>query len=219
MSGDAGMARAARRRLDLSLYLVVGAGDTRGRDLETVVRAAVAGGVTVVQLREKAAATRDMLARAQRLKALLDPLGVPLIVNDRLDVALAVGAAGVHLGQDDMPPDLARPLLGPGPILGLSVSDADEARTADPAQVDYVGIGTAFETGTKADAGAAIGPEGVRRLRAQVGLPSVAIGGIHAGNAAQLGGTGVEGIAVVSAIAGADDPEAAARELRRAFGG
>jgi len=203
---------------DPTLYLVVGAGDTEGRPLADVVAAAVRGGVTVVQLREKGATTRALRDRAAELKALLDPLGVPLIVNDRVDVALAVDAAGIHVGQDDMPPDAARRLVGPDRIVGLSVSDADEAALADPRTVDYVGIGAAFATGTKADAGTAIGPDGVRALRARSAMPGVAVGGITAANAGRLAATGVEGIAVVAAIAGADDPEAAARELRAAFG-
>ena len=206
------------RSLDLSLYLVLGAADVGGRDVAKVAAAAVKGGVTVVQLREKTAPTRDILDRARRLKAVLDPLGVPLIVNDRVDVALAAEAAGVHLGQDDMPSEDARRLLGAGPILGLSVSDAAEARTADPALVDYVGIGATFATGTKADAGAAIGPSGVAELRRCVGLPGVAIGGIKAGNAGDLADTGIEGVAVVSAIAGAEDPADMASRIRRAFG-
>lgn len=205
------------QRFDLSLYLVLGAGDTGGRDPVAVARAAVAGGVGVVQLREKAASTREQVVRARALKAALAPLGVPLLINDRVDVALAAGADGVHLGQDDMAPEDARRLLGPGAILGLSVGDAAEARTADPALVDYVGIGPAFATGTKADAGAAIGPAGVAALRRQVGLPGVAIGGIDAANAGALGACGIEGVAVVSAVAGAADPAAAARRLRAAF--
>jgi thiamine-phosphate pyrophosphorylase len=207
-----------RRCPDLSLYLVVGAGDTAGRPLTDVVAAAVRGGVTLVQLREKRATTRDLHARAAELKALLDPLGVPLIINDRVDVALAVDAAGIHVGQDDMPPDAARRLVGRDRIVGLSVSDAREATLADARTVDYVGIGPAFATGTKADAGMAIGPEGVRALRAQCAMPGVAIGGVTTANAAALTNAGIEGIAVVSAIAGAEDPKAAARELRRVFG-
>ena len=203
---------------DLSLYLVVGAGDTGGRPLADVVAAAVRGGVRVVQLREKDATTRELHDRAAELKTLLDPLGVPLIVNDRVDVALAVDAAGIHVGQDDMPPAVARRLMGPARLVGLSVSDSEEAARADPAVVDYVGIGPAFATGTKADAGTAIGPAGVRALREQCAMPGVAIGGITAANAGQLAPTGIEGVAVVSAVAGAADPEAAARELRGAFG-
>ncbi|RDD63670.1 thiamine phosphate synthase [Ferruginivarius sediminum] len=204
---------------DLSLYLVVGAGDTGSRPLEEVVLAAVAGGVTLVQLREKNASTRAMLERAKRLKVLLVPRGVPLIVNDRVDVALAAGADGVHLGQDDMPPADARRLVGEHMVLGLSVGDENEAETADPALVDYIGIGPAFATGTKADAGSAIGPDGVAALRRRVALPAVAIGGITAANAVALRDSGVEGIAVVSAICAAEDPKSAARELRAAFSG
>jgi thiamine-phosphate pyrophosphorylase len=204
---------------DLSLYLVLGAQDTGKRPFEEIVLAAIEGGVTLVQLREKHAPTRVQLEHALRLKALLKPRGVPLIVNDRVDVALAAGADGVHLGQDDMPPAEARRLVGPDLLLGLSVGDAMEAETADPDLVDYVGIDPAFDTGTKSDAGTGIGPDGVARLRAKVALPSVAIGGIGPGNAGQLAGTGIEGLAVVSAICAAEDPKAAAQTLRAAFAG
>lgn len=203
---------------DLSLYLVFGAGDTGPRPFEETVLAAVDGGVTLVQLREKDAGTRVMMEHALRLKALLEPRGVPLIVNDRIDVALAAGAAGVHLGHDDMPAALARRLVGPDMLIGLSVSDEVEADVADPEVVDYVGIGPVFATGTKSDAGAAIGPERAATLRRRIGLPSVAIGGIQAENAGQLRGTGIDGLAVVSAICSAPDPRAAARDLRTAFG-
>lgn len=209
-----------RRSLpDLSLYLVLGAADTGKRPFEEVVLAAIEGGVTVVQLRDKHADTRVLLEHALRLKALLEPRGVPLIVNDRIDVAMAARADGVHLGQDDMPPVLARRLVGEEMLIGLSVSDRVEADTADPETVDYVGIGSVFPTGTKSDAGAAIGPAFAGELREQVGLPSVAIGGINAGNAGQLRGSGIEGLAVVSAICAAEDPTAAAQELRRAYFG
>lgn len=204
----------AKPRLDLSLYLVIGEADTGGRDLVEVAAAAVAGGVTCVQLREKAAATRRFLDLARALKAVLDPAGVPLLINDRADVALAAGADGLHLGQDDLPADVARAIVGPDAILGLSAGDLEEAAAVDRGLVDYCGIGPAYVTGTKDDAGAAIGPEGVARVRRAVGLASVAIGGINAGNAARVMESGVEGLAVVSAIAGAQDPEAAARELR-----
>jgi len=202
---------------DLSLYLVLGAADTGRRPFEEVVLAAIEGGVTVVQLRDKQAETRMQLEHALRLKALLEPRGVPLIVNDRIDVAMAARADGVHLGQDDMPPALARRLVGEDMLIGLSVSDRVEADAADPETVDYVGIGSVFPTGTKADAGAAIGPKFAADLRGLVGLPSVAIGGINAGNAGQLRGSGIEGIAVVSAICAAGEPKAAARELRQAY--
>ena len=204
---------------DLSLYLVLGAADTGKRPFEEIVLAAIEGGVTVVQLRDKQASTRVLLEHALRLKALLEPRGVPLIVNDRIDVAMAARADGVHLGQDDMPPVIARRLVGEEMLIGLSVSDRVEADTADPEVVDYCGIGSVFPTGTKSDAGEAIGPEFAHQLRELVDLPSVAIGGINAGNAGQLRGGGIEGLAVVSAICAADDPGAAARDLRRAYFG
>ena len=200
---------------DLSLYLVAGSGDLDGRDLLEVVGQAVAGGVTLVQLREKTTPRGLLIERARALRALLAPRGVPLIVNDHLDVALAAGAEGLHLGQDDIAPAEARAALGPGRILGLSAGDAEEAGTVDPAVVDYVGVGPAYATGTKADAGAAIGPAGLGAMRARLALPMVAIGGIGRARAAEVMATGVEGIAVVSAICRAADPEAAARALRR----
>lgn len=203
---------------DLSLYLVLGASDTGSRSFEEVVLAAVSGGVTLVQLREKHAPTRTQLEHARRLKALLQPRGVPLIVNDRIDVALAAGADGVHLGQEDMPPREARQLMGNELLIGLSVGNSEEAATADPGVIDYVGIGPAFVSGTKHDAGDAIGPNGVASLRRQVALPSVAIGGIDAGNAGELWRSGIEGVAVVSAICAAEDPKRAAQEIRAAFG-
>ena len=200
--------------LDLSLYLVAGAEDAGGRDLMAVVAAAVRGGVSVVQLRDKTATDAAMIAQARGLKGLLAPLGVPLIVNDRLDVALAAEADGLHLGQEDVAPARARAALGPGRILGVSAGDAEEAKIADPALVDYVGVGPVYPTGSKADAGAAIGLGGLRALRALLALPMVAIGGIDEANAAEVMACGVEGVAVVSAICGAKDPEAAARALR-----
>ncbi len=201
--------------LDLSLYLVAGAEDAGGRDLMAVAAAAVRGGVSVVQLRDKTATDAAMVAQARALKGLLAPLGVPLIVNDRLEVALAAGADGLHLGQEDMAPGAARRALGPEAILGVSAGDAAEAKIADPAVVDYVGVGPVYLTGSKADAGAAIGLEGLRALAALLAPPVVAIGGIQAGNAAEVMACGVQGVAVVSAICGARDPEAAARALRR----
>ena len=199
---------------DLRLYLVIGPVDSRGRTLEDVVSAAVAGGVTLVQLRDKDAPADALVEQAVCLKALLDPLDVPLIVNDRVDVALEASAAGVHLGQNDMPPEEARSLIGPERILGVSAGTPAEVSRVPTGLVDYVGIGPAFATATKSDAGAAIGPVGVASIRQALGLRAVAIGGINSSNAASVLASGVEGIAVVSAIAGADDPKVAARELR-----
>lgn len=204
-----------RPAFDLTLYLVIGSDATRGRSVIEVTAAAVRGGVTLVQLREKALPANAILEEARALKALLDPLGVPLIVNDYLDVALSVGAAGLHLGQEDMTPAAARAALGPGMILGYSAGNLEEAKNVDEALVDYVGVGPAYATGSKADAGAAIGIAGLSELRAYFTLPLVGIGGITADNAGAVMSSGVDGVAVVSAICGAPDPEAAARDLRR----
>ncbi len=203
------------KAFDLSLYLVIGSADTGGRPVAEVVDKALAGGVTLVQLREKTMSDGDMTGLARDLKTRLSPHGVPLIVNDRLAVALAAEAEGLHLGQDDLVPAEARRALGPGRILGVSAGNVAEARIADPALVDYVGVGPAYATGSKADAGAAIGPAGLRRMRARLKLPMVAIGGIGVTQVAEVMATGVDGVAVVSAICGAPDPAKAARALGR----
>jgi thiamine-phosphate pyrophosphorylase len=200
--------------LDLSLYLVTDHRLPFARMRETV-RAAVAGGVRIVQLRDPDVGGRDLLERARALKADLDPLGIPLIVNDRVDVAHAAGAAGVHVGQSDLPPEAARAILGPSAIVGLSITDAVQVGAVDPSVVDYLGIGPVFATGTKPDAAPALGLEGTRVAAAATRLPSVAIGGIDLANAPAVMATGVVGLSVVSAISAAPDPEAAAAALAR----
>ncbi len=205
-----------RPAFDPTLYLVVGGEAVRGRAVTDVVAAAVRGGATLVQLREKTLPDADVIASARALIALLTPLGVPLIINDRVEVAIAAGAAGVHLGQDDVHAGRARSLLGPDGIIGVSAGTAAEAATVSAGLSDYVGVGSVFPTASKADAGAAIGIAGLRALQAVLPLPVVAIGGIQAGNAAEVAAAGVAGVAVVSAICGADDPEGAARSLRQA---
>ena len=203
----------ARPLPDLSLYLVAGPGDTRGRPLLDVVLEAVRGGVTAVQLRWKDAAGRAFVEQARALADALRPLGIPLIVNDRVDVALASGADGVHVGQDDIAPSDVRRTAGERLLIGLSVTCIEEARTVDPRIVDYVGLGPAFTTPSKADAARPLGLEGMRAACGVLAVPSVAIGGITAANATSVVATGVAGIAVVSAICGADDPRRAATEL------
>jgi len=205
------------RTLDLSLYLVTDRRLARGRGLKEVVQAAVRGGVRIIQLREKDLSTRSFLNQALELKALLDPMSVPLIINDRVDVALACGAAGVHLGQDDMPADLARRLLGPAAILGVSVSTPQEARLASQAGADYLAASPVFATPTKTDTPQATGLEGLAAIRAATSLPLVAIGGLSATNAAEVIAAGADGIAVVSALMAAKDPAAAARHLLAAM--
>ena len=199
---------------DFRLYLVADQGLSLGRPLEGVVEAAVRGGVTAVQLREKSCPNSEYLDMARRIQKVLQPSGVPLIINDRADVALAVGAAGVHLGQGDMPPGEARKLLGSDAIIGFSVETPEQAAAADHLDVDYLGVSPIFPTPTKTDLMTAWGIQGLRRLRSCSRHRLIAIGGINASNAAAVMEAGADGIAVVSAICSAPDPEAAARELR-----
>ncbi|HLP09515.1 MAG TPA: thiamine phosphate synthase [Opitutaceae bacterium] len=201
---------------DLSLYLVTDPEMTAGRGLLETVRAAVAGGVTIVQLRDKAASARAMAETGRALLALLRSLGVPLLVNDRIDVAHAIGADGVHIGQDDLPPAAARAILGPRAIIGLSVTNADELATVD-ASVDYIGLGPLFPTGTKTDAAPALGEAAFSAIRRRLACPVVAIGGINRDNLARTLAAGADGVALVSAICAAPDPRAAAQELRTAL--
>ena len=202
-------------RIDYALYLVTDRALSRGRATAEIVRAAVAGGVTCVQLREKHCGTREFLEEARALRVVSRALGIPLIVNDRVDVALAVGADGVHLGQQDMPLADARRLGPPGWIIGVSAESPADAIRAEQEGADYVGVSPVFATPTKADAAPPLGLEGLRNIRAAVHIPLVAIGGIHAGNARAAIRAGADGLAVVSAIVSADSPRAAAAILRR----
>ena len=195
------------------LHLVTDRGLCAGRSLEEVVARAVQGGVASVQVREKAGATRDFVAEALRLKALLAPHGIPLIVNDRVDVALAVGAEGVHVGQSDLPCELARQLMGPKAIIGLSVETWEDVVRAQDQPVDYLGVSPVFATPTKTDTRGAWGLEGLARIRAFSRHPLVAIGGLNDANIEAVVRAGAEGIAVVSALCSAADPCQAAREL------
>jgi thiamine-phosphate pyrophosphorylase len=206
----------SRRIFDPSVYLVLDRLFVGQRDLLATLEAAIAGGVTVVQLRDKQAPRPLFLEQARRMLALLRPRGVPLIINDRVDVAREIGADGVHVGQDDMPAAEARRLLGPDAIVGLSVSRPEECAGADPALVDYVGLGPVFPTDTKPDVPPALEVGGVRALRPRRSVPVVAIGGIAGSNAAGVIGAGADGVAVVSSVCAASDPEAAARLLVRA---
>ena len=202
---------------DYSLYLVADAAYTAGRDLAGLVEAAVDGGVTVVQLRAKSLPRKAAIGLGLELSRRLAAMGVPLLVNDLPDVALACGAAGVHLGQDDMPIPLARSLLGPGATIGVSVNTPAEARQAEREGADYVGAGPAFITSTKMTELTVLGPGGIGHIVRATRLPVVAIGGIDARNAAEIARAGAGGIAVVSAILGAPDVRRAAQELKRAF--
>ena len=184
-----------------------------GRSLAGIVAAAVKGGVTSVQLREKTASTRAFIEQARVLKRLLAPLRVPLLINDRIDVALAAGADGAHVGQQDMPVALARQLLGPAAIIGLSITELGQVRDRDVELADYLGVGPIFAQSTKLDATPPLGLDGLAEVRRASGKPIVAIGGVSAANADAVRSAGADGIAVVSAIMGADDPRAAAAAL------
>jgi thiamine-phosphate pyrophosphorylase len=205
-----------RRLPDLALYLVTDPILCGPRGVEAVVAAAVRGGVTAVQLRDKTARHADMVAQARRLKAALAPAGVPLVVNDRVEVAVAADADGVHVGQDDGDPATVRARIGPDRLLGLSVEAPAHLAGVDPGVVDYVGAGPVRATATKPGHAPAIGFEGLAALVRGAQVPAVAIGGIGLGNAACAVACGAAGVAVVSAICAAPDPEAAARALRRA---
>lgn len=198
----------------LRLMLVTERALCGARGLSEVVAAAVRGGVGSVQLRDKTLDARELVALARALKAQLAPLGVPLIVNDRLDVALAAGADGVHLGQRDLPAAEARRLWPQG-LIGLSIENTGQLRAAESQAIDYYGASPVFATPTKTDTAPALGLPGLAALRALTTRPLVAIGGITAANAAAVRAAGADGLAVVSALCAAADPEAAAQALLR----
>jgi thiamine-phosphate pyrophosphorylase len=200
--------------VDYSLYLVTDRNILRGGDLFEAVEKAVKGGVTLVQLREKNISGGEFYSLAVALKKLTKHYNIPLIINDRLDIALAADADGLHIGQDDLPLTVARKLLGSGKLLGYSVSNEDEAAYGQQNGADYLGAGTVFYTGTKADIGEPIGALMLEKIKKRVNIPVVGIGGINAENAGLLKKTGIDGISVISAILGCDDIENAAGILR-----
>jgi thiamine-phosphate pyrophosphorylase len=202
-----------RRRLALDLYLVTDRAMCAALGVERMVGEAVAGGVTAVQLRDDDTPTGDLVELARRLVALLAPAGVPLIVNNRLDVAVASGAAGIHVGQSDAPPGAARARLGPDAVVGLSITDPAQVAVVPMGIVDYLGVGPVFATATKADAAPPMGLAGLAAVRARTPMPIVAIGGMSAANAAAAIAAGADGVAVVSALCAAPEPRAAARSL------
>ncbi|MFZ6031198.1 MAG: thiamine phosphate synthase [Chloroflexota bacterium] len=199
------------------VYLVTNRDLCLGRSLETVILEAVRGGVAMVQLREKQASTRSFVEEALAVKKLLTPYRIPLIINDRLDVALAVQADGLHIGQTDMPYPLARRLMGSEAIIGLSVETVEQVLEADAYDVDYLGISPIFETPTKPELGIAWGLDGLAQVRKLSRHALVAIGGLNADNAEAVLRHGADGLAVVSAICAAPDPRRAAQELDRIF--
>jgi thiamine-phosphate pyrophosphorylase len=195
------------------IYLVTDTGACLGKSLESVVSDAVRAGVSVVQLREKKADTREFLEKALALKTILKPAGVPLIINDRLDIALAAGADGVHLGQTDMPYAYARGLLGDKAIIGLSVETWEDVEEAQNSDVAYLGVSPVFPTPTKTDTKIPWGIEGLQKIKKFSRHPLVAIGGINETNASEVILAGADSLAVVSAICSADEPFQATKQL------
>jgi len=207
------------KKVDLRLYALVDPERAGGRDLAELARLVAQGGATLVQLRDKRGDTRSMVERARAIKAALAPFDVPLLINDRIDVALAAGADGAHVGQDDMAAGDARRLLGRDAIVGLSVKTAAQAEAAPIDLLDYVGIGGVFATTSKDNPDPPIGPAGLARIaavfrRRAPNFPLCGIAGIDASNAAAAIAAGADGVAVISALSLAADPQAAARTLR-----
>lgn len=200
--------------VDYSLYLVTDRGLAGGRSTLEIISAAVNGGVSVVQLREKDCSTRDFIEQVLTIKEFLKTRGVPLIINDRVDVAQAVNADGVHLGQTDMPLEMAKGILGESMIIGISAESLQDAIEAEKGGADYLGVSPIYATPTKTDTAPPLGLEGLREIRKTVKLPLVGIGGLNKDNSADVIRYGADGVAVVSAIVAAEDPEAAARELK-----
>ena len=207
-------------RVDLRLYALVDPEHAGGHALDDLARLVAQGGATLVQLRDKRSDTRAMVASARAIKAALAPFNVPLLINDRVDVALASGAAGVHVGQDDMAVADARRLLGRDAIIGLSIKTVDQAAAAAIEIIDYAGVGGVFATSSKDNTKPPIGPAGLARVavalrRRVTEFPLCGIAGIDASNAGEVIAAGADGVAVISALSLKPDPQAAARELRR----
>ncbi|QOL79642.1 thiamine phosphate synthase [Pseudooceanicola spongiae] len=204
---------------DLSLYLILDPGLCRDRGMVETARLAVAGGATMVQLRDKTGGTARLVETGRALKAALAGTGAVLIINDDVEAALAIDADGVHVGQGDMDPGAVRRRIGPRRVLGLSVESADAAMAVDPVQVDYAGAGPVFATATKPDHKPPVGFVGLGEMVRACPVPVVAIGGLNAEHAAPVRKSGAHGMAVVSAICGQSDPRAAARRIVLAWQG
>lgn len=202
--------------MDPSLYVILDRTAARGRDLADILESTIAGGCRMVQLREKEWPSGRLLALAERLRARCRDARVDFVVNDRLDLALALAADGVHLGQEDLPPGVARPLLRAGMLLGISTHSVEQARAAQAAGADYVAVGAMFPTATKPDF-ELVGPDLVRTLRAEMRVPLIGIGGITPQNVGDVIRAGAAGVAVISAICAADDPEGATRRFLEAI--
>ena len=203
-------------KLDLSLYLVTDKRNKTDEEFLEIIEEAIKGGTTVVQIREKEGETLDFYNLALKVKEITSKYNVPLIVNDRIDVALAIKSEGVHIGQTDMPADVARSLIGDEMILGVSASTVKEARKAEKDGADYIGTGAVFPTATKDDA-PSITKDDLKEVTGSINIPTVAIGGITLENASELAGNGIAGISVVSAIMNSEDPKTASENLLKIY--
>ncbi len=201
--------------IDYGLYLVTDRNLTLGRDLLHVIEEAIIGGVSMVQLREKKCSSREFYNIAVKVAQLTKKYNIPLLINDRLDIALAVNAQGLHIGQSDLPYSIARKILGKDAIIGLSVESVQDAIDAEGLDVDYLGISPVFSTNTKTDIAQPLGLEGIKEIKRLSSHKLVAIGGINLQNTNDIIKAGADGIAVVSAICSADSPRKASEELRR----
>ncbi|KOA21533.1 thiamine-phosphate synthase [Clostridium homopropionicum DSM 5847] len=200
--------------VDYSLYLITDRSFLNGRSLANCVREAIEGGVTLIQVREKDISTREFFKVAKEVKEVTTKYNIPLIINDRIDIALAIDADGIHLGQSDMPIEIARKILGKDKIIGISAGSISEALEAEKNGADYLGIGTVFFTGTKKDIEEPIGIEGLKEIVNKIKIPSVAIGGINKNNCEEVMKAGVNGISLISAILANDNIENSSRNLR-----
>ena len=202
--------------IDYSVYLVTDRRNKTDDEFLNIIEEAIKGGTTIVQLREKTASTKEFYDLALKVKEITSRYGVPLLINDRIDIALAVGSEGVHIGQDDMPADIAREIIGEDKILGVSASTVEEAKKAEIDSADYIGSGAVFPTATKDDADS-VSKEELKEIVDSIDIPVVAIGGITVENAHTLKGSGIAGFSVVSAIMSAEDPKEASEKLKEIY--
>ena len=202
--------------IDYSVYLVTDRRNKTDDEFLNIIEEAIKGGTTIVQLREKTASTKEFYDLALKVKEITSRYGVPLLINDRIDIALAVDSEGVHIGQDDMPADIAREIIGEDKILGVSASTVEEAKKAEIDSADYIGSGAVFPTATKDDADS-VSKEELKKIIDSIDIPVVAIGGITVENASTLKGSGIAGVSVVSAIMSAEDPKEASEKLKEIY--
>ena len=199
--------------IDYSVYLVTDRDLLKGRNLTEVIEEAILGGTSIVQLREKCASSLEFYEIAKEVKKVTDKYNVPLIINDRIDIALAIDASGVHLGQSDIPCSIARKILPQGKIIGVSAHNLNEAEKALKDGADYLGCGAVFNTSTKKDV-TTLSYEGLKEITDNINIPVVAIGGINENNIMTLKGSGINGVAVVSSIIGKENVKGASEKLK-----